>query len=110
MAPAPARFSLFVEAVQEEEDEFVWGAMAELEEVGEIEGLVTIRAQERQEIVQGAGKGNKDKSEVVTKKEKGKAEETRQLAYCREPRIANSEVSQQILQQILEVEVPKVRV
>jgi len=56
MAPAPARFSLFVEAVQEEEDEFVWGAMAELEEVGEIEGLVTIRAQERQEIVQGAGK------------------------------------------------------
>jgi len=84
--------------------------MAELEKMGEIEGLVTTRAQERQEIVQEAGKGNKDKSEAVTEKEEGKTEETRQPAYCREPRIANSEVLRQVLQQILEVEVSKVRV
>ena len=63
-----------------------------LEEVGEIEGLVTTRAQERQETVQGAGKRNKDKSEAVTEKGEGKAEETRQPAYHKEPRIANSEV------------------
>ena len=93
-APALARFSLFVKAVQEEEDEFVWEAIAELEEVGEIEGLVTIRAQKRQETVQRAGKGNKDKSEAVTEKGEGKAKETRQPAYHREPRIANSEVPQ----------------
>jgi len=41
MAPTPARFSSFVEAVQKEEDEFVWGTMAELkEEVKESAGLV----------------------------------------------------------------------
>jgi len=34
-----------------EEDKFVWEVMAELEEVGEIEGLVTTRAQKRQETV-----------------------------------------------------------
>jgi len=40
---ASARLNLFVEAVQKEEKEFVWGAMAELEEeVKNIEGLVTM--------------------------------------------------------------------
>lgn len=52
MAPTPARFSSFVEAIQEEEDEFVWGTMAELkEEVKESAGLVTTRAQERKREV-----------------------------------------------------------
>ena len=53
---------------------------------------MTTRAQKKQEIVQEAGKENKDKSEAVTEKEEGKTEETRQPAYCREPRITNSEV------------------
>jgi len=40
---APARLNSFVEAVQKEEKEFVWRAMAELEEeVKNIEGLVTM--------------------------------------------------------------------
>ena len=40
---ASARLNLFVEAVQKEEKEFVWGVMAELEEeVKNIEGLVTM--------------------------------------------------------------------
>jgi len=41
--PAPARFTSFVKVVQEEEEEFVWGAMPELEEeVKNIEELVTM--------------------------------------------------------------------
>ena len=41
---ASARLNLFVEAVQKEEKEFVWGAIAELkEEVKNIEGLVMMR-------------------------------------------------------------------
>jgi len=52
MVPAPARFSSFVEAVQEEKDEFMWRAMAELkEEVKESASLVTTQAQERKKEV-----------------------------------------------------------
>jgi len=52
MAPTLARFSSFVEVVQEEEDEFVWRTMAELkEEVKESAGLVTTQAQEKKKEV-----------------------------------------------------------
>ena len=45
IAPIPARFSSFVEVIQEEEEEFVWGTMAELkEEVKESAGLVMTQA------------------------------------------------------------------
>jgi len=41
MIPGPIKFSSFIEAVQEEDDKFVWGAMAELKEkVKESTGLV----------------------------------------------------------------------
>jgi len=45
IAPIPARFSSFVEVIQEEEEEFVWETMAELkEEVKESAGLVMTQA------------------------------------------------------------------
>jgi len=60
MAPASARFSLFVEAIQEEEDKFVWGAVMQLEsEVEEADGLVTTRIQERKETAKRADKKKK---------------------------------------------------
>jgi len=76
MAPAPARFSSFVEAVQEEEDEFVWGAMAELKkEVKESVGLVTIQAQERKREVAEVTDRKKDaRKDTVSRREEKKVE------------------------------------
>jgi len=52
MTLRPIKFSLFIEAVQEENDKFVWEAIAKLkEEVKESTGLVITRAQERKRKV-----------------------------------------------------------
>ena len=52
------KFSLFVEATQVEEEELVWGVMAELEsEKEEVGGLVITRAQGRKKVEKGADKG-----------------------------------------------------
>jgi len=69
MAPAPARFSSFVEVVQKEEDEFVWGAMAELEkEVKNIKGLVMTQVQEKTEIVKRTDKNKKAVNKMIVSK------------------------------------------
>jgi len=109
MAPTPARFSSFVEAVQEEEDKFVWGTMTELkEEVKESAGLVTTRAQERKrEVAEVTDRKKYAREDTVSRREEKKVE-AHQLAYRREPRIANSEAPQEVLQKILDVEVPNI--
>jgi len=69
MAPAPARFSSFVEVVQKEEDEFVWRAMAELEkEVKNIKGLVMTQVQEKTEIVKRTDKNKKAVNKMIVSK------------------------------------------
>jgi len=51
----------------------MWGAMAELkEEMGEIEELITMRAQERQDMLKGTNKGSKEKSDTVSRQEEEK--------------------------------------
>jgi len=76
MAPTPARFSLFIEAVQEEEDESVWGTMAELkEEVKESAGLVMTRAQERKrEVAEVTDRKKYTREDTVSRREKKKVE------------------------------------
>jgi len=111
MAPTPARFSSFVEAIQEEEDEFVWGTMAELKEkVKESADLITTRAQERKrEVAEVTDRKKYAREDTVSRQEEKKVE-AHQPAYRREPRIANSEAAQEVLQKILDVEVPNIRV
>jgi len=47
------KFSSFVEVIQKEEDEFVWGAMAKLKDkVKENAGLVTTWTQKRKEVIE----------------------------------------------------------
>ena len=107
----PTKFSSFIGATQFEEDEFVWGAVTQLEsEVEEADGLVTTRAQERKETAKRADQKRKVENKEISQKGEGRAVEVHQLAYRREPRIANSEAPQQVLQRILNVEVPNVRV
>jgi len=109
MAPTPARFSSFVEAVQEEEDEFVWGTIAELkEEVKESTGLVMIQAQERKRKVAEITDRKKYTREDIVSRQEEKKVEAHQLAYRQEPQIANSEAPQEVLQKILDVEVPNI--
>ena len=108
--PAPARFTSFVKVVQEEEEEFVWGAMAELEEeVKNIEELVTMWAQEKTEAEKRADKNKEARNRMVSKQGE-KTAETHQPAYHWELQIANFEALQQLLQYILDVEVPNIRV
>jgi len=111
MALTPARFSSFVEAIQEEEDEFVWGTMAELkEEVKESAGLVTIRAQEKKrEVAEVTDRKKYAREDTVSRREEKKVE-AHQPTYRREPQIANSEAPQEVLQKILDVEVPNIQV
>jgi len=73
---ALVRFSLFIEAVQEEKDKFVWGAMAELkEEVKESAGLVTTHAQERKREVTKVTDRKKDaRKDTVSRREEKKVE------------------------------------
>jgi len=76
MAPTPARFSSFVEAVQEEEDEFVWGTIAELkEEVKESAGLVMTRAQKRKrEVAEVTDRKKYAREDTVSRQEEKKVE------------------------------------
>jgi len=91
----PTKFSLFIGATQFEEDEFVWGAVTQLEsEVEEADGLVTTRAQERKETAKGADQKREVENKEISQKGEGRAAEVHQLAYRREPRIANSEAPQ----------------
>jgi len=81
-ASAFTRFTSFVEAVQEEEEEFVWGAIVELEEeVKNIKGLVTTQAQERAEVMKGTNKNKEAVNKIISKREE-KTVETHQSAYC----------------------------
>jgi len=82
MAPTPARFSSFVEAVQEEEDEFVWGTMVELkEEVKESAGLVMTQAQERKrEVAEVTDRKKYAREDTVSRREEKKVE-AHQPAY-----------------------------
>jgi len=82
MAPTPARFSSFVEVIQEEEDEFVWGTMAELkEEVKESAGLVITRAQERKrEVTEVTDRKKYAREDTVSRQEEKKVE-VHQPAY-----------------------------
>jgi len=105
------KFSSFVEATQIEEEKLVWGVMTELEsEKEEVGGLVMTRAQGRKEVEKGADKGGEGGEQQTNKSGKEKTEGIRQPAYCREPRIANVETPHQILQRMLEVEVPNIRI
>ena len=89
------KFSSFIEAAQEEENEFVWGAIAELEkEKEEVGGLTITRAQSQKEGMKGANKKRETGNSGIGKEMKRKAEEMRQPAYQQEPRIANSETPQ----------------
>jgi len=82
MAPILARFSLFIEAIQEEEDEFVWGTIAELkEEVKESASLVTTQAQERKrEVTEVTDRKKYTREDTVSRREEKKVE-AHQLAY-----------------------------
>ena len=72
---APARLNSFVEAVQKEEKEFVWRAMAELEEeVKNIEGLVMMRVQEKTEAEKRADKNKEARNRIVSKQGEKTAE------------------------------------
>ena len=57
-----------MKAVQEEEEKFVWGAIAELEEeMKNIEGLVTTQAQERAEVTKGTNKNKEAVNKIISK-------------------------------------------
>jgi len=109
MVPTLARFSLFVKAVQEKEDEFVWGTIAELkEEVKESTGLVMTQAQERKrKVAKVIDRKKYARKNIVSRREEKKVE-AHQLAYRQEPQIANSEAPQEVLQKILDIEVPNI--
>jgi len=79
-------------------------------EVEEADGLVTTRAQERKETAKGADQKREVENKEISQKGEGRAAEVHQPAYRWEPQIANSEAPQQVLQRILNVEVPNVRV
>ena len=86
MTPGPTKFSSFIEVVQEEDDEFVWGAMAELKkEVKESVSLVMMRAQERKREVTEVTNRKKYARDTVSRQEEKKKVEAHQLAYRREP-------------------------
>ena len=105
------KFSSFVEATQVEEEELVWEVMAELEsEKEEVGELVMTRAQGRKEVEKGADKGGEGGEQQTNRSRKEKTEGIWQPAYRREPRIADVEAPHQILQRMLEVEVPNIRI
>jgi len=105
------KFSSFVEATQIEEEELVWGVMAELEsEKEEVGGLVMTRAQGKKEVEKRADKGGEGGEQQTNRSGKEKTEGIRQPAYRGEPRIADVEAPHQILQRMLEVEVPNIRI
>ena len=57
-----------MKAVQEEEEKFVWGAIAELEEeMKNIEGLVMTQAQERAEVTKGTNKNKEAVNKIISK-------------------------------------------
>ncbi|KXN89135.1 hypothetical protein AN958_06155 [Leucoagaricus sp. SymC.cos] len=79
----------------EDDEEFMWGAMTEMAgvfEQEEVDGFATTRAQGR--------KGEMEKKAVTA----------HQLAYQLESKIMDPEAPQHVLQQILDVEVPNIKV
>ena len=74
-------------------------------EVEEADGLVTTRAQERKKTAKGVDQKREAENKEISQKGEGRAAEVHQPAYQWEPRIANSEAPQQVLQRILNVEV-----
>jgi len=85
--------------------------MAELEsEKEEVGGLVMTRGQGRKEVEKGADKGGEGREQQTNRSRKEKTKGIRQPTYHREPRIADVEVPHQILQRMLEVEVPNIRI
>ena len=65
----PTKFSSFIGATQFEEDEFVWGAMTQLEsKVEEADGLVTTRVQERKETAKRTDQKRKWRTRRLVKK------------------------------------------
>jgi len=69
------KFSSFVEATQVEEEELVWGVMAELEsEKEEVGGLVMTRAQRRKKVEKGADKGGEGGEQQTNRSRKEKTE------------------------------------
>ena len=80
------KFSSFVKAMQVEEEELVWGVMAELEsEKEEVGGLVMTRAQERKEVEKEADKRGEGREQQTNRSGKEKTEGIRQPIYHREP-------------------------
>jgi len=78
----PTKFSSFIGATQFEEDEFVWGAVTQLEsEVEEADGLVTTRAQERKKTAKGADQKREVENKEISQKGEGRAAEVYQPAY-----------------------------
>ena len=68
------------------------------------------RAQGRKDVEKGADKGGEGREQQTNRNRKEKTEGIWQPAYHREPRIADVEVPHQILQRMLEVEVPNIRI
>ena len=65
----PTKFSSFIGATRFEEDEFVWGAMTQLEsKVEEADGLVTTRVQERKETAKRTDQKRKWRTRRLVKK------------------------------------------
>jgi len=85
--------------------------MAELKkEVKESAGLVITQAQERKrEVAEVTDRKKYVREDTVSRREEKKVE-AYQLAYRQEPRTANSEASQEVLQKILDIEVLNIRV
>jgi len=70
----PIKFSSFIGATQFEEDEFVWGAVTQLEsKVEEADGLVTTRAQERKETAKGTDQKREVENKEISQKGEGRA-------------------------------------
>ena len=69
------KFSSFVEAMQVEEKELMWGVMAELEsEKEEVRGLVMTRAQERKEVEKETDKGGEGREQQTNRSGKEETE------------------------------------
>jgi len=111
---APTAFNSFVEVTQiEEKKEYVWGAMVELEqEAKEVEGLMATRMQEKKNVERRITREIEENriEKKVIRQENKEVKQLYQPVYHCEPRIANPEASQQILQNILDIEVPNIKV
>ncbi|KAF8816293.1 hypothetical protein BYT27DRAFT_7277147 [Phlegmacium glaucopus] len=106
----PTALSSFVtvqEFKEEEEEGFVWGAITELEEKmnerNVAEGYAVTRAQERKRE-----EGKTDRKEGNQKTETRKDAQT--PAYRFESRILDPELPAQILQRVLDIQVPNIKV